>query len=738
MSIASLLLAATTALPVQDGTGSVWGVVRSRNSNAPLAFATVEIVGSSIAPVQAQTNGSGIYYLRNIPPGRRLIRVTHIDHASEEMEIVVLAGRTHPVSFDLQLRPVRLRPVRARATPLMTELRDTTRARPSDLGNATVRALEATPGVAELGLADAAREVPGHEPIDPSDVLFVRGGSADLKLVLLNGAPVFAPFHIGGLIHPVDADLFRSATLYLGGAPARYNGGLSYVMDLETRSGRPQGIHGNAAVDMLSARGFVEGPVTSRGTAVVGARGVHGRGTEPFFADPFPYAYGDALGRMDLDLGTGRVLSVTGFWNRESVRLDSVSRPGEQAAWGNTAGSARLRSIIGKSDAMFTLAAGQFGARLPVGSSRRLMTGGVSRQIRGSADFGRSIGGSRINYGASFDRVDFDQRVWIEQTVDSTLYRAGTSGNMAGVYVDAATNPLERLQVRAGLRADVFTLDGGVAWSPRLAATLLLTDRVSMTIAGGRYRQYVRTTEEALALITTPHSAQGETQHLTVASSTHLTLALDQDLGENIRLSLEGFYKSFEGLPSTGGLTAEASGVDLWVRRNRGALVGWFGYSLAWVWSDEEYADRPVHLFDGRQLMTAGLSGPVIGKGKFELRVSYGAGLPFAAIPEPETNTPVIGVGLADVPAFSMVRDPSPSLPEAPDQPYIRIDAQVARTWHGDWRGMAFEFTPYVKVLNALNRRDGIFYYHERAAGSDARALAGLPLLPVVGIDWRF
>jgi hypothetical protein len=41
-------------------------------------------------------------------------------------------------------------------------------------------------------------------------------------------------------------------------------------------------------------------------------------------------------------------------------------------------------------------------------------------------------------------------------------------------------------------------------------------------------------------------------------------------------------------------------------------------------------------------------------------------------------------------------------------------------------------------VLNALNRRDGIFYYYDRGAGAEARALAGLPVLPIVGLDWRF
>jgi hypothetical protein len=157
------------------------------------------------------------------------------------------------------MRPFKLDPVTARVNPLPTGLRDTVSALVPEIGTATVHVLEATPGMAELGLADAAREAPGQEPIDPSDVLFVRGGAADLKLVLLNGAPVYAPFHIGGLINALDPGLLRSATLYLGGAPARYDGGLSYVMDLETRSGRPNLPHLDVGFDMLAARAVTGG-----------------------------------------------------------------------------------------------------------------------------------------------------------------------------------------------------------------------------------------------------------------------------------------------------------------------------------------------------------------------------------------------------------------------------------------------------------------------------------------------
>jgi Carboxypeptidase regulatory-like domain len=740
--IASLLFAAMAVIPQQGAEGVVWGQVRSGTTGAPLSYAVVEVVADGFAPIRSETDASGRYVLHDVPPGRRIIRASHIDHASRQFEVIVVSGQRMGLDFELQLRPVKLRGIPVIGTRPGSpgdSRRDTAAVRAGDLGTATVRVLEATPGVAELGLAEAAREVPGHEPVDPSDVLFVRGGSADLKLVLLNGAPVFAPFNIGGLVNSLDTDLYNAATLYLGGAPARYDGGLSYVMDLESRSGRDQQIHGNVAVDMIAAKGIVEGPLFDGASFIFGGRTVHGRGAEALANETLPYTYGDGMGRMDFDLGPDHSLSVTGFWNRESVSLDSLARPSEAAAWGNRAGSARLRGTFGGSDGLITLAIGEFDAQLPVGGLRVLLTEGVSRHMRGTADFGRQVSFGQVHFGASFDRLEFEQRVWPEGLPrDSSLFASSTGGNVAGVYFDASTNPIRRVTLRGGLRADVYSLSPGLRLAPRLSATILMTERVALTLAAGRYSQYVRSTGTPLAIISTPSiAASGEVQSLEVASATHFLAALDQDLGESLRLSLEGFYKSFKGLPSSGGPEAKASGVDLWLRRNGGALNGWFGYSLAWVWSDDDPITASRHVFAGRQLVSAGVSGPVIGKGKFDVRVSYGAGLPFAAVPEPEAASPIIGVGFVDHPAYS-VSEPVPSVPTAPDQPYLRVDAQIARTWNAALHGFQFSLTPYVKVLNALNRRDGIFYYYDRGSESQARALAGLPVLPIVGLDWRF
>jgi hypothetical protein len=737
--LANLVLTiAAATFQAQPTTGLVYGQVRSSASGEPLRYAVVEVVDGGLREaIRAETDRDGYYYLQNVPVGFRLLRATHINHAPLEAQVRVRAGAQAFLNFELELRPVPLPVVNARVNNLPTGLNDTTSAPPGDLGQATVHALEATPGMAELGLADAARDIPGQDPPDPSDALFVRGGGADLKFVLLNGAPVYAPFHIGGLINALDTDLLRSATLYLGGAPARYDGGLSYIMDMETRSGRSRQAHATVSVDMLSARTIVEGPLGEHASVLAGGRAVHGFGTTPFVGDPFPYTYGDALARADIDLGVDGNVSITGFWNRERVLLDSVGVRDQAAQWGNLAGSVRYRTDVAGADALFTVAGGEFRTQLPLGDTEPVITEAIASRRRLSADLARTVGPVRFHFGGSFDRLEFEHRTWPRGSPrDSTVAQATMAGDVAGVYLDADVLAGRRIRLRGGVRADRFSLSPATRIAPRMSASILITSRAMLTLAAGRYRQYVRSSQQSFPNI----GADDDEPRLLVAGAKHFLVALDQDLGDDMSLKIEGFFKDYEGLPSSSGEEANAAGLDLWVRRSSGTLTGWFGYSLAWVWSTDERPTFPRPIFAGRHLVSAGLSGPIPARGEFEVRVAYGAGLPYTAIPEPETTTPVFTVvGFAPGMRASAA-EPIPTVPDEPNEPYLRLDAQLARTFVADWGGFAFELTPYVKVLNALDRRDALFYHLDSSATGmpEPRPLAALPVLPIVGLEWKF
>ena len=739
-SIPLLLALAAAIQGPQTGFGTVVrGQIKSLESGVPLRYAVVEVVGGGPTLV-APTDSTGNYVLRNVPPGVRMLRATHIDHASHEVEVFIGEGKEVSLDLFLELRPLRMQPVTATGLTFRIQ-RDTIAAGDAALVPANVRALESTPGVAELGLAEIAREVPGTEPVDPSDILYVRGGAADLKLVLLDGAPVYAPFHLGGLIQPLDQEMLRGATLYLGGAPARYDGGLSYVMDLETRGGR-NAEHANLTADLLSGRVVLEGPIVNRVTYLMGGRAVHGLGARPFMVNTdFPYLYADGLSRIDFDFGRFGRITATGFWNRESVRLDSLSGYKSQAVWGNSAGSVRYRGEMAGSNADFTVGIGNFRTQLPVGGTRPLMTDGVARRLRVGLNLDRPVGATaHVHYGLQIDRLNYEYRAWPRpRTIanDSLVLHVDGAGSVAGTYLDFGWQPNRRLQLRGGIRADVFSLDPTPRFAPRASATVILTERASLTIAGGKYRQYVRASEQPVTLIGTILPDSIRQAPLNIASASHVVVSLDQELVENIRLGIEGFYKNFEGLSTVEADRAQASGLDLWVRRPSGRLTGWLGYSLAWIWSSDDGLLAGQQTFAGRHLVSAGVGGPLGDQGRFDLRVAYGAGLPYTAIPEPEG--PVFTTA-ARVQARRFDGDDDvPIAPRPPDEPYLRVDLQVARTFLTHVRGFAFELTPYFKVLNALDRRDALFYHFDRnAQAPDARPLAPLPVLPIIGLEWKF
>ncbi len=82
--------------------------------------------------------------------------------------------------------------------------------------------------------------------------------------------------------------------------------------------------------------------------------------------------------------------------------------------------------------------------------------------------------------------------------------------------------------------------------------------------------------------------------------------------------------------------------------------------------------------------------------------------------------------------------DQGPGLSGGPDRDFLRVDTEVSATFETRWRGRTFSVTPYLRVLNALNRRDALFYYFEPWRDASVRPLAEMSLLPVLGVEWRF
>jgi len=102
---------------------------------------------------------------------------------------------------------------------------------------------------------------------------FVRGGSADQNLILIDEAPIYDPSHLFGYISVFNSDVIKDSKLYKGGIPAQYGGRLSSILDVRTKDGNNKKFGGSASIGTLASKATIEGPIKKdKGSFLLSAR----------------------------------------------------------------------------------------------------------------------------------------------------------------------------------------------------------------------------------------------------------------------------------------------------------------------------------------------------------------------------------------------------------------------------------------------------------------------------------
>ena len=91
--------------------------------------------------------------------------------------------------------------------------------------------------------------------------LHVRGGGVDQNLMLMDGVPIYNPFHGLGVLSIFNTNAVRKATFYKGAFPAKFSGRLSSILDVQTKEGNLQKYSGAFNIGLISAKATFEGPI---------------------------------------------------------------------------------------------------------------------------------------------------------------------------------------------------------------------------------------------------------------------------------------------------------------------------------------------------------------------------------------------------------------------------------------------------------------------------------------------
>lgn len=91
--------------------------------------------------------------------------------------------------------------------------------------------------------------------------MYVHGGDNDQNLVMLDNVPLYHVSHLGGLFSAINTQVIKNVDFYKSSFPARYNGRLSSVVEINTKDGSLTSHHGSATLGLISGSFNIDGPI---------------------------------------------------------------------------------------------------------------------------------------------------------------------------------------------------------------------------------------------------------------------------------------------------------------------------------------------------------------------------------------------------------------------------------------------------------------------------------------------
>jgi hypothetical protein len=746
--LAALLVAGDAGLALAQG-GTLRGTVRSAQTGEPLAGPVVTVLELGRRVFGDSLGG---FVVEHVPAGDWRVDVRRVGFHPATLSATVHAGRETALDVRLEAAPITLPEFTTVArSPERERFDEAAQVSTRSLG---IRDIRAVPALAEPDLLRTVQLLPGVVARNDYSVgLNVRGGDADQNLVLLDGQVVFNPFHLGGLVSTFADDAVQGLDFLAGGFPARYGGRLSSVLDVAEREGGANGLHGSAAVSLLSAKLHFEGPLPRRaGSWIVAARRTYADGlVAAFSSEEFPYHFQDLLARATMPDVFGGVLSVSGFASGDFFRLTlteaTTGRPRQDFRfdWGNGVAGLAYRRAVGAHGTL-TQHAGvsRFFADIDVGPDLFTFRNRVER-IGLSGDLEYRVGPHDLAAGYVLERhaiTYFSASPSLDLEYPAFRYRPAA----VEAYVEDQWRPRSWLLLRPGLRFTAVSGTGFRGIAPRFSAKAFLSNTTALSVAAGRYYQYVQSLRNEEIPITLFEFWIGADSAVPISSADHAVLGIEHWVSPDLSVSLEGYWKRMGNLvdenpaddPGVQGdefrrARGRAFGLDFYVRKTGGRVTGWVSYSLGKVTRVTADGERFAPAQDRRHNLNvvAGLSG-FLGA-DWTVRFGYGSPLPYTAIAgqwihryyDPDRNQ-FVGVAL----------EPYRTERNAERYPaYSRVD--VSARWTFRWLGARWH--PTAQILNAYARTNVFSYFYDYDQRPPLRrGLSQFPLVPAVGLEVVF
>lgn len=484
-----------------------------------------------------------------------------------------------------------------------------------------VKSLISLPGVSSVGEGTAGFNV--------------RGGDPGQNLLMMDEAIIYNSSHLFGFFGAFSPDMIRDVELYKGGGPANYGGRVSSVLNVNLRNGNAKEYEVAGGIGLISSRLSVEGPLKKDKTSFI----LSGRTSYPNWMlkqMKDPDLYQSAAGFYDVNLKVNHtidennVLTFSGYLSDDNFEFASDTA----YVWKTKAAIAKWSHRFNSNFLMQTnFVISDYKSNIENNQENFGFdyTSGI-KNYQGKIDFSYSIGTShKLDFGFSSLHYSFDNGTFepgVQNSNSEAIYIPHESALESAVYFNDEFSISPKVSLVYGLRVSNYLTLGGTYFEfdpaapkspssiidtlvyqngeiaktnfgiePRVSFRWLITPSSSLKASYYRTNQYIHLISNTAA-ISPVNYWKSSGYNLDPSISDQYTLGLFKNWNDNLfEISVEGYYKWIQNVVDYKNAATillnetldadlvqgkgKAYGVEFLLRKNRGKLTGWLGYTYS-------------------------------------------------------------------------------------------------------------------------------------------------------------
>tara|TARA_Y100001970_G_C14251907_1_gene872464 strand:+ start:1369 stop:4008 length:2640 start_codon:yes stop_codon:yes gene_type:complete len=245
---------------------SIYGRVFDKNSGQPIPYANIYIQKYDKGDI---SNHDGLFSISKIGSSPCSLKVSYIGY--ETINIPLSISHKKNTFHNISLTP---KIIHSKEISIIGNIKDfmDQSNNPGQI-SFSPRHVSSLPNLGEVDIFRSIQFLPGIQlSLGSTSNLYVRGGKSDHNLITLDGMTLYQTSHMFGFISGISHEIIKDVQIFKGHIPAKYGGRVSSIIELSSRSGNNNSLHGSVYGNLMSNGILAEIPIFNKGNLVFNYR----------------------------------------------------------------------------------------------------------------------------------------------------------------------------------------------------------------------------------------------------------------------------------------------------------------------------------------------------------------------------------------------------------------------------------------------------------------------------------